>query len=392
MSSLVSDVIKSGILSLDETGLAQLLGEIKQRALKGEFDGQKQIPPDIIERLRQAGLYRSLVSKRFGGTESTPADFCRLIECIAEADGSTGWVASFGMSPVYLSALPLQTLSTLYNTDQGANLIFAGGIFPPQPATVVDGGMRFSGRWKYSSGCLGADIIGVGIEPMTEGKKDLPRIAVIPRSAVNIDRTWDTVGLTGTGSHDLMVDDAFVPEDWTFIRGGKSNLDEPLFRYPSLSFATQVLSVVAIGIARRAIDEVRGLSGHSASVTGAPPTSQRPSAKIDIAKAEASLQSLRAYFYDSIDTAWAYVLRGEPVPADKINMLRLSSTHAVREAANICRKMQMLMGMSGIVKNNAVARCVNDSLVITQHAFMGEMTYLNAGSMLCGQEPSPGYL
>lgn len=392
MSSLVSDVIKSGILSLDETELSQLLEEIKQRALKGEFDEQRQVSPDIIERLRRAGLFRALVPKRFGGTESTPADFCRLIECIAEADGSAGWVASFGMSPVYLSALPLDTLSTLYSSDKGADLIFAGGIFPPQPALTIDGGMKFSGRWKYSSGCLGADIIGVGIEPTSEGKKALPRIAVLPRSTVKIDRTWNTVGLAGTGSHDLVAEDAFVPENWTFIRGGQSNLDEPLFRYPSLSFATQVLSVVAIGIARRAIDEIRGFSGKNTSVTGAPPTSQRPGAKIEIAKAEASLNSLRAYFYSSIDDAWTHILHGEAVPADKINMLRLSCTHAVREAATICRNMQLLMGMSGIVKNNAVARCVNDSLVITQHAFMGEMTYLNAGSMLCGQEPSPGYL
>lgn len=392
MNLLTSHVIASRILSLSESELKLLLNDIRERSLQGEFDEQRHISQDIIERLRSAGLYRTLAPRRFGGNEATAAEFCQLIECISEADGSTGWVSSFGMSPVYLSSLPMDTLKTLYSGEHGANLIFAGGIFPPQPATLVPGGLKVSGRWQYSSGCMGADIVGVGILPESEGKRDLPRIAVMPKSRVRIEQTWNTTGLAGTGSHDLVIEDVVVSEEWTFIRGSHSSFDEPLFRYPSLAFATQVLSVVSLGIARRAINEVRNLAGQSRSVTGAPPLSQRPVALIEIAKAEARLRSVRNFFYDAIHEAWEGVIAGEDIQTEQINMLRLSSTNAVREAAKICRSMQLLIGMAGVSRTNAVARCVSDALVITQHAFMGDVTYQNAGSILCGQEPFPGYL
>lgn len=392
MRDLTSSVVKSGILDLPQSDFELLLRNIKERALLGEFDDRKHISQDIIERFRTAGVYRALVPKRFGGKESTPFDFCQLIECLAEADGSAGWVASFGMSPFYLSALPLRTQEALYSTDKGADIIFAGGIFPTQPATLIDNGLKLNGRWRYSSGCMGADVIGVGIQPESAEGKQLPRVAVLPRSEVTIDPTWNTVGLMGTGSHDLIVNDVFVPEEWTFIRGGHPNLEEPLFRYPSLSFATQVLSVVAIGVARRAINEVRRLSDQTMSVTGAPTTAQKPTAKVEIAKAEANFQALRSYFYESLRIVWSCISKGEELLDDQISMLRLSSTNAAHEAAKICRNMQLLLGMTGVLKSHPVARCVNDTMVITQHAFMGEMSYINAGTMLCGQSPAPGYL
>lgn len=81
-----------------------------------------------------------------------------MIERISQADGSAGWVASFGMSPVYLAALPLSTIAQVY--ADGPDVVFAGGIFPPQPAERVEGGFKVNGRWKYSSGSMGATLLG----------------------------------------------------------------------------------------------------------------------------------------------------------------------------------------------------------------------------------------
>jgi alkylation response protein AidB-like acyl-CoA dehydrogenase len=128
----------------------QLLVEIRARARAEEFDQQKFISQDVIERFRTLGVYRALVPKRFGGDERSPAEFCRMVEDISIADGSAGWVASFGMSPVYLSALPLETIKKIY--ADSPDVVFAGGIFPPQPAAFVDGGLEVNGRWKFSSG------------------------------------------------------------------------------------------------------------------------------------------------------------------------------------------------------------------------------------------------
>jgi alkylation response protein AidB-like acyl-CoA dehydrogenase len=367
-----------------------LLDGVRDRARLGEFDRQRHISRDVIDAFKAHGVYRALVPKRFGGLECSPAAFCEMIERISHADGSAGWVASFGMSPVYLAALPLETIAEIYGNSP--DTVFAGGIFPPQPAETVPGGFKVNGRWKYSSGSMGADIVGVGIAPRNGDKLDLPRLAVLPRSQARIEETWDTVGLLGTGSHDLLVEDVVVGEQWTFVRGGKPNLDEPFFRYPSLSFATHVLSVVGLGIARAALDELSGMASGRISVTGAPALADRPLAQVDVAKAEAALRSARAFFYESIEQAWAHVLAGDPVPIEVTNLLRLSSTHAARVAAEVARSAQMLSGMTGIYNESPLARCVNDAQVVTQHAFMGDVTYQNAGAMFFGKQPLPGYL
>ncbi|UFH51670.1 indole-3-acetate monooxygenase [Pseudomonas sp. KNUC1026] len=367
-----------------------LLEGVRQRARQGEFDRQRHIPRDVIDAFKRHGVYRALVPARFGGLQCSPAQFCQMIERISHADGSAGWVASFGMSPVYLAALPVDTLKGLY--AKSPDTVFAAGIFPPQPAETVPGGFKVSGRWKYSSGSMCADIVGVGIAPKAGDQPGLPRIAVMPSHQVRIEQTWDTVGLLGTGSNDLVAEGVFVADHWTFVRGGEPHLDEPLFRYPSLSLATQVLSVVGLGVARAALDELAAMASGRISVTGAPAIADRPLAQTEVARCEAALRAARAFFYEAIEQAWDHALAGGPVPAQVTNLLRLSSTHATRVAAEVARSVQMLSGMSGIYQQSPLARCVNDAQVVTQHAFMGDATYQNAGAMFFGKQPTPGYL
>lgn len=376
--------------ALDSDAFKQLMNDIRVRARANEFDEQQFISQDIIEQFRQLGIYRALVPKSLGGDEITAAQFCEVIEEISRADGSAGWVASFGMGVVYLSALPLETLKKVYANS--ADVVFAGGIFPPQPAAKVSDGFRVKGCWKFSSGCMGADVVGVGIAPKDGEKLDLPRMAVMPANKAKIAKNWDVVGLAGTGSHDLVVEDVDVAEDWTFVRGGASNLNETMFRYPSLSFATQVLAVVGLGVARAALDELQAMASGRKSVTGAPNLGERPLTQMEVAKAEAALRSARSFFYESIHDAWHTLENDDALSVEQINLLRLSSTNATRVSAEVARKVQLLSGMTGVYKNSPLARCVNDAQVVTQHAFMGDITWQNAGAIFFGQKPLPGYL
>ena len=86
------------------------------------------------------------------------------------------------------------------------------------------------------------------------------------------------------------------------------------------------------------------------------------------------------------------MLRGDSLSVEKTNLLRLSSTHATRVAAEVARTAQMLSGMTGVYNSSPLARCVNDAQVVTQHAFMGDITYQNAGAVFFGKQPLPGYL
>jgi indole-3-acetate monooxygenase len=382
---------KEFVMDSNTTQLDALCQEIRERACTGEFDNQAYVSQDIIDKLKQIGVYRALVPKRFGGNEWSPKQFCELIEQLSKADGSVGWVASFGMSPAYLGSLPEATLEQLYKDSP--DIVFAGGIFPPQPAEITDAGVVVSGRWKFSSGCMGADIVGVGISPQKDNEaQGLPRMAVMPANKAEIDMTWDTVGLKGTGSHDLVVKDVLVAKEWTFVRGEPSKLPEPFFKYPSLSLATQVLTVVGIGVAAAALEEFQKLAPGKSSITGGAEIANRPVTQYEFAQAEAEFKAARVWFYDTMQIVWNEVLAGRTPSAEQISDMRLSCTHVARVCARVTRKIQMLAGMTAIYTHNPFSRFVNDTNVVTQHAFMGDATLQNAGLVSFGMKPAPGYL
>ncbi|ENX42884.1 acyl-CoA dehydrogenase family protein [Acinetobacter sp. NIPH 2100] len=379
------------VADTNATELAALCQEIRERACTGEFDDQAYVSQDIIDKLKKIGVYRALVPKRFGGNEWSPKQFCELIEQLSKADGSVGWVASFGMSPAYLGSLPEDTLKTLYKDSP--DIVFAGGIFPPQPAEITDEGVVVRGRWKFSSGCMGADIVGVGISPQKDNEaQGLPRMAVMPANQAKVDMTWDTVGLKGTGSHDLVVENVLVGKEWTFIRGEPSKLPEPFFKYPSLSLATQVLTVVGIGVAAAALDEFKQLAPGKASITGGAEIASRPVTQYEFAQSDAEFKAARNWFYDTMDIVWKEVVAGRTPSVEQVSDMRLACTHAARVCARVARKMQMLAGMTAIYSNNVFSRFVNDTNVVTQHAFMGDATLQNAGLVSFGLKPAPGYL
>lgn len=360
------------------------------RARHAEFAEAQQVSADVVELMRAAGVYRALVARRFGGDEMSPAEFLRMIERISEADGSTGWVASFGFSAVYLSALPLPTLEAMY--ADGPDVIFAGGIFPPQKAVPVEGGLEVSGRWSWGSGSTGADVIGVGIKVEGGGSTGgLPRIAVMPADKVSIAPNWDVIGLKGTGSHDMVVDKVVVPEAWTFVRGGASSLDTPLYRYPTLALSAQVLAVVGLGVARAALDFVTELAGGRTSITGQPTMADRPFVQIDVAKAEAELRSARAFFYEITEQAFERLQAGDDLDVKTRALLRLASTHAARAGADVTQAVYRMSGTTGITATHPIGRFMQDASIVPQHAFLADGTWQNAGAVLLGLESAPGF-
>lgn len=366
--------------------LEELLVTIRNRAL--EFRSLRRIPDDIIVGFQKAGVYRALVCRQFGGMEVSPMMFLELIEKIAHADASAGWVASFGVSATYLAALPIPTLEKIYR--DGPDVVFAGAIFPPQKAKVCADGFLVSGRWPYASGCPGASLIGVGIA--VDGESGgLPRTAVMPASAVHIDPTWNTIGLAGTGSHDVVVEDVFVPEDWTFIRGGRPNIDAPIYDYPSLGLAAQVLTVVGLGCASRALDEVREMAERRRSITGAPTMADRPYVQAVVGEAEAKLASARAFFYDTTVRTWSLLTRGDVVSEEDANRVRLAATHVAQEAFEVARMCFTLGGIAAVQTDHILGRCFQDCAVVAQHAFMARGNYEAAGRVSLGRGGRPGY-
>lgn len=366
--------------------LQPLLDDIRTR--RAELHRLGHIPQDIVEKFQQIGLYRAFVPEQFGGGAMTPMEFLRLIEIISAADGSAGWVASFGFASKYLSSLPAKTLAELYR--ESPDVVFAGAVFPPQLATPEGDGYRVNGRWGFGSGSMGASLIGVGIKLDGEGG-NLPRMAVMPRSQVKIEENWDTIGMFATGSHDLVVDDVQVSHEWTLIRGAPPSVDTAAYRYPTMAMAAQVLAIVGAGIAREAIDEVVKLATRKSSITGAPSMADRPGFQIALAQMEAQLRSARAWFYDETAAMWDRVSRGEEVTPVDVAGLRIASTHIAKTGADVTRRAFEMAGTTGIFKNHPLSRLLLDALVVAQHAFMNDGTWQAGGAVLLGKTPPPGY-
>jgi len=365
-----------------------LLATIRDK--RQEFEKQRFVSQEVIELFKQAGFYRSFVPAEFGGDEKSPVEFMLAVEAIASADGSAGWISSFGMNPAYLAALPLSTLKEIWKDTP--DIVFSGAIFPPQPVTSVgEDQFKVNGRWKFASGCMGASLIGVGI--ITDEETKLPRIAVLPADACDIHTdTWNTHGMTGTGSFDVSIENKIVTKDWTCIRGGAPNLEGSFFSYPSLSLAAQVLSVTTSGIARSALDGIYAMAEGRKSITGAPNVADRPYVQIEVAKAEARLRSARGFFFESVENAWQCIIEKGEVTPELVNLMRLSTSHLTRECADVTATAFKMVGMSSVYFDHPLSRAYRDVSLPVQHAFMGEITFQNAGSMFFGKQPLPGYL
>ena len=144
--------------------------------------------------------------------------------------------------------------------------------------------------------------------------------------------------------------------------------------------------------AAAALEEFKNLAPGKASITGGSEIANRPVTQYEFAQAEAEFKAARTWFYETMDNVWSEVVAGRTPTAEQISDMRLSCTHAARVAARVARKMQMLAGMTAIYTNNVFSRFVNDTNVVTQHAFMGDATLQNAGLISFGLKPAPGYL
>jgi len=367
--------------------LDPVLAELRER--RDAFHDAGYVPRDFIERLKSVGIYRAATPTRFGGEHIPPAEFLRLIERIAEVDGSTGWVASFGSSLIYLAALHVDTQAQLYAT--GPDVVFAGGLFPVQPGVPTERGYRLNGRWKFASGSRGADILGVGLQgdERSEGK---PLTALLSPQQVEIADEWDVVGMRATGSFDLIVRDVEVDREWTFVRGGTPTIDEPLYRYPTIAYAGQVLAVVGAGVARAALDHAAEHGAPRAGITGAPSLRERSYFRTGFAAATSRLRSARAWFYEETESVWQSVLDGDEVRDEQNATLRLASSQLATVAAQVVQEVAHLVGTPAIYAGNPLERLLGDALVPQQHAFLSPAIVESAGAVLLGAPPTvPGF-
>jgi 3-hydroxy-9,10-secoandrosta-1,3,5(10)-triene-9,17-dione monooxygenase len=236
-------------------GVTDLLPALRQRAQEAE--DSRMVPAESVKALAETGFFRLLQPASAGGLEADPVTFFTAVRLIASACGSTGWVSSVvGVHPWQLALFPPRAQEDVWGADPETRM--SSSYAPTGKATLTEGGYRLNGRWSFSSGCAHASwVLLGGIVTNDEGQPVDFCTFLLPASDYTIDDVWDTVGLRGTGSNDIVVGDVFVPRhhalsftDVTKCRcPGHEVNSGPLYRIPFGSIFSYAITTPIIGMA-----------------------------------------------------------------------------------------------------------------------------------------------
>jgi len=243
-------------------GVTELLPTLRQRAQ--ETEDARVVPAESVKSLEETGFFRLLQPKSAGGLEADPVAFFTAVRLIASACGSTGWVASVvGVHPWQLALFPQQAQDDVWGVDPATRM--SSSYAPTGKAKLVKGGgevggggYQLNGRWSFSSGCDHASwVLLGGIVTDDAGQPVDFCTFLLPASDYTIDDVWDTVGLRGTGSNDIVVDNAFVPGHRALSFTGVTKIacpghqvnPGPLYRIPFGSIFSYAITTPIIGMA-----------------------------------------------------------------------------------------------------------------------------------------------
>jgi 3-hydroxy-9,10-secoandrosta-1,3,5(10)-triene-9,17-dione monooxygenase len=273
---------------------AQVLKEaLTARAAKA--DELRRVPDETIADFREAGFFRMLQPTRWGGLEVDPTTFFDVQMAVASACPSSAWV--LGVVAVHawqLALFPLQAQEDVWGTDAGT--LISSSYAPTGKVARAEGGYRISGRWSFSSGCDHCQWVFLGgfVPPEAEGKPPEMRTFLLPRSDYRIDDNWHVAGLKGTGSKDIVVENAFVPEHRThklidgFKRQSPGNAvnPSPLYRLPFGQIFVRSVSTSAIGAAQGALDAFLDIAAKRVAASDGAKVSEDPTTQTVCARGE----------------------------------------------------------------------------------------------------------
>ncbi len=377
------------------TRVRLLAGEIRERNLAAEFDEPRQLPVDVVDRLRHAGVFRMNMPSIWGGPEMSSPEQVEIVETLSRADGSVGWCAFIWCdSGLYSGYLEQAAAKALYPRLDMAQ---SGWIYPAGRADRVPGGYRVSGRWIFGSGCNHCDLLAGGCTVFEEGEpvpgpRGTPewRVMLAPRESFRIEDTWHTTGLRGTGSNDYLADDLFVPDAHSFSFFEPAHRPGPLWQRPDTLL--RKMSGVPLGIARDALDRaLEILAGKVDRVTKVPAREMRD-VQLAVASAEAKLGAARAYVYGSLEAQWRKLERDEPLSEAERAATFLSRQFAFQTAREVVQIVYDTIGGAAIYSSGPFDRQLRDINTACQHIVAQEKTLASVGSLLLGIDGERGML
>ena len=361
----------AGVIS----GVADLLPVLRERAQ--ETEDARAVPADSVKALTEVGFFRLLQPARFGGLEADPVTFLTAVRLIASACGSTGWVASVvGVHPWQLALFPLQAQEEVWGAD--TNTRMSSSYAPTGRAEAVAGGHRLTGRWSFSSGCDHATWVLLGaIVPDADGVPADFRTFLLPASDYAIDDVWDTVGLRGTGSNDIVVDGAFVPEHRSLSFNDVFRCDSPgqqanpapLYRLPYGSLFSYAITTPIIGIASGAYEAHVAYQKERvrASYVGQKAW-EDPHSQVRVAEAAADLDSAWLALERNMAELMVHARAGEKIPLPLRLRVRRDQVRGTGQAISAVDRLFENSGGRALRRGTPIQRFWRDAHAGRVHA------------------------
>jgi alkylation response protein AidB-like acyl-CoA dehydrogenase len=363
----------------------------------GKSEELGTLAPEAVQALRDAGMFRLKLPAVMGGAEADPVTEMMVLETIAYYDLTSAWCTMVGATAVAsLGAFLPQA---------GLDKVFAGGhiptgsisFFPAGRAVREPGGFRLNGRWRFNSGIrhaewvLGGTII-EGSEAEDSGRP-IVMFSAMPAKDVKLYDNWGgVVGLRGTGSVDCSVENYHLPEELSFVwdlMQPKARRGGPSYLLPPFSYVAKEHGSVAIGGARRALDELVKLATTTRGTFRSSKLDERQVVHRAIAEADLKLRAARALMHERYGQLWAKVNAGELPDGADVADVRAAAVYATAVAIETATMAFHFAGNTGLHHPHVIGRLLRDLNTAGIHQVMSDTAYENHGRFLLGLPADP---
>lgn len=373
---------------------------LRERARQTQLD--RKVPDITVKEMQAAGLFRVLQPKRWGGYEMDPQVFFDVQFALAEACMSTAWI--YGVIAVHnwqMALFDLQAQEDVWKDD--TSVLIASSYMPVGKVERVEGGLKFSGRWAFSSGCDHCDWVFLGGVVPPDANNPAPdyRTFLVPRKDFEIVDTWHTFGLQGTGSKDIVVKDAIVPEYRTLssmasFKGENPGPDShtiPLYKIPFGQIFPRAVSSSSIGALQGAIHAYRDVASKRIGSNSGSKTAEDPHAQMAVAHAQAVVDKLYLKLRANFDQLMTDARAGRPTELNTRIQYRYESAAVPEECLNAALELQKMCGGRAIFTDAPLQRFVLDILAGRAHVANNPYTFgKNYGGIQLGLESTDFFL
>ncbi|MGS2808810.1 3-hydroxy-9,10-secoandrosta-1,3,5(10)-triene-9,17-dione monooxygenase oxygenase subunit [Nocardia sp. MW-W600-9] len=354
--------------------VAAVLPRLRARAQQTE--DLRRIPDESIADLRDTGFFTLLQPRQWGGHAADPVVFYDTVRTLASACGSTGWVAGIlGIHNWHLALFDQRAQQDVWGADTDARV--ASSYAPMGAATKVDGGYLVNGAWAWSSGCDHADWVFVGGPVLADGKPVDFGSYLIPRSDYRVDDVWNVVGLRGTGSNTVVVDNVLVPEH-RFLSfrtmaestspGLRTNAD-PVYRMPWGTIHPTTISTPIVGMAYGALAaHIEHQGTRVRAAYAGEHANADPFGKVRIAEAASDIDAAWRQLSGNVADEYACLLAGREIPFELRARARRDQVRATGRAVASIDRLFEAAGATALTNSTALQRFWRDAHAGRVHA------------------------